>query len=104
MNAVRVLLDLHASEDKPDRQGSLPIHRAAEVGSIPVLHLLAGDKLRLRKQTESGCMPIHLAARGGFASAVRVLIDNGSPVEIGAGDVADTPLLLAADGDHDSIV
>ena len=64
---------------------------AAQVAAF----LAAGEDPDAR---ESGIPLLHVAAAGGYANAAQALIDGGADLNIRAGTVGATPLIVAAEG------
>lgn len=70
MDVARLLLESKppASTRFRDRRGQYPIHRAAAVGSVPMVSLLLKNKSPLNPTDNEGYTPLHHAIAEGHGS------------------------------------
>lgn len=71
MDVARLLLESKppASTRVRDRRGQYPIHRAAAVGSVPMVHLLLKNKSPLNAADNEGFTPLHHAVVEGHGAS-----------------------------------
>lgn len=67
-----------ASSRLPDKQQQLPIHRAAAVGSTPMVKLLLDNLSPLNSQDRSGLTPLHHAVAEGHGDVAVELLRRGA--------------------------
>ncbi|KND90347.1 Ankyrin repeat-containing protein C6C3.08 [Tolypocladium ophioglossoides CBS 100239] len=81
---TRLLLDTKppASTRVRDRRGQYPIHRAAAVGSAPMINLLLKNRSPLNPTDNEGYTPLHHAVAEGHADAAVVLLKEGADFTI----------------------
>ena len=87
------------SPSAPIQQGGAsPLHRAAELGDVDRLKVLAkNNKAALKLSDENGWEPIHEAVRAGHLEVVQFLVDSGADINARTGPSKDgmSPLTLA---------
>jgi len=59
IDVARMLLTHKASTRTKDKQAQLPIHRAAAIGSVPMVKLLIENKSPINAADISGLTPLH---------------------------------------------
>lgn len=98
---ARFLIAQHADISQPDREGALPIHRAAKHGSLPIIKMLveAGVDPRTTDDGVSGGTAIHWAADGGNTDILDYLITLGLDIQ-NPDRGTFTPLMRAASRGH----
>jgi ankyrin repeat protein len=74
------------------------MHGPAERGDSAVLETMLISGFDPNAKDKDGITPLHRAAMGGWAEAVRVLIDHGASVDAPDGMFSGTPLLWASRG------
>lgn len=75
-----------------------PLHLAAKIGHIGIMELLikkGGADVNARTNY-FGRTPLHYAAHGGYATAVKMLMSHGAKIHARTFDTGDMPLHLAA--------
>ncbi|OWT42831.1 ankyrin repeat domain-containing protein [Pochonia chlamydosporia 170] len=80
MDIARLLLESTppASTRVRDRRGQYPIHRAAAVGSAPMVTLLLKNKSPLNPTDNEGYTPLHHAVAEGHGDVAIVLLKEGA--------------------------
>lgn len=98
LSAARKLLapPYKASSRLPDKQQQLPIHRAAAVGSVPMLKLLLDHNSPLNSVDRSGLTPLHHAVAEGHGDVAVELLKRGAESDRKDHD-GNVPLKLAPD-------
>ncbi|XP_046353562.1 serine/threonine-protein phosphatase 6 regulatory ankyrin repeat subunit B-like isoform X3 [Haliotis rufescens] len=86
VHAVQLLLRASGKDGRlsQDKDGSIPLFLAAEVGNVAVcreLLLLSTEQQVLHKRKDSGDAAIHIAARRRDIDLVKLLLDSKTPVE-----------------------
>jgi ankyrin repeat protein/thiol-disulfide isomerase/thioredoxin len=100
---VRILLDAKAQLNLKDNVGRTALHFAAHDGKIEVMEmLLAAGADPLAEDSHFLGTPLHHAAVGGHAEAVRCLLRHGCPVGLHDEDGA-APLHLAVIGHSNAV-
>lgn len=101
MDVARLLIENKASTRIRDRRGQYPIHRAAAVGSVPMVSLLLRNRSPLNATDGEGYTPLHHAIAEGHGAYSSCMIDSYSGMTerltIDLGDVAVTLLKEGAD-------
>ncbi|POR35407.1 Ankyrin repeat domain containing protein [Tolypocladium paradoxum] len=84
MDIARLLLGTKppASTRVRDRRGQYPIHRAAAVGSAPMINLLLKNRSPLNPTDNEGYTPLHHAVAEGHADAAVALLREGADFTI----------------------
>ncbi|KAK0383327.1 hypothetical protein NLU13_9240 [Sarocladium strictum] len=98
LDIARVLLENKppASTRVRDRRGQYPIHRAAAVGSVPMIQLLVKNKSPLNATDIEGYTPLHHAIAEGQGDAAVALLKAGADATI-KNSAEELPLDLAPD-------
>ncbi|KID62841.1 ankyrin repeat domain containing protein, partial [Metarhizium hybridum] len=80
MDVARLLLESKppASTRFRDRRGQYPIHRAAAVGSVPMVSLLLKNKSPLNPTDNEGYTPLHHAIAEGHGDVALALLKEGA--------------------------
>ncbi|KAG8412438.1 putative ankyrin-repeat protein, variant 2 [Metarhizium acridum] len=80
MDVARLLLESKppASTRFRDRRGQYPIHRAAAVGSVPMVSLLLKNKSPLNPTDNEGYTPLHHAIAEGHGDVAIALLKEGA--------------------------
>ena len=102
-DSVRRLLDHGAEVNRADIYGWTPLMRAAfEKRAGVVSALLGSPSLNLDARNEVGATALHLAAYGGSADIVEVLVSHGSSARV-EDDEGRTPAQAAAQGGYPAL-
>ncbi|KAH7326704.1 ankyrin repeat-containing domain protein [Stachybotrys elegans] len=75
-----------ASTRVRDRRGQYPIHRAAAVGSVPMVNLLLKSKSPLNPTDIEGYTPLHHAVAEGHGDTAVALLKEGADFTIKTGE------------------
>ena len=87
-----------------DRQGSTPLHLAANNGHTDIVHhLVTAEAEALHRVNKEADTALHLAAKNGHTSVVRLLLKHGAQVNE-QNSRGETPLHLAAYNRHQTSV
>ncbi|QPG99202.1 hypothetical protein C2857_001187 [Epichloe festucae Fl1] len=80
MDVARLLLESNppASTRVRDRRGQYPIHRAAAVGSVPMVKLLLQNRSPLNPTDIEGYTPLHHAVAEGHGDVAIALLKEGA--------------------------
>ncbi|CAH0000972.1 unnamed protein product [Clonostachys byssicola] len=78
LDIARLLIDNKASTRIRDRRGQYPIHRAAAVGSAPMVALLLQNKSPLNATDNEGYTPLHHAIAEGHGDTAVALLKAGA--------------------------
>ncbi|GAB0134885.1 hypothetical protein EsDP_00003239 [Epichloe bromicola] len=80
MDVARLLLESNrpASTRVRDRRGQYPIHRAAAVGSVPMVKLLLQNRSPLNPTDIEGYTPLHHAVAEGHGDVAITLLKEGA--------------------------
>ncbi|CAH0047914.1 unnamed protein product, partial [Clonostachys solani] len=78
LDIARLLVDNKASTRVRDRRGQYPIHRAAAVGSAPMVALLLQNKSPLNATDNEGYTPLHHAIAEGHGDTAVALLKAGA--------------------------
>lgn len=82
LSTVRKLLSNQCSARVRDSRGQLPLHRAAAVGSVPILrHLIDEGKSPLNATDLDGLAALHHAILEGHGEAALVLLRAGAEAD-----------------------
>ncbi|KAF2746455.1 putative proteasome regulatory particle subunit [Sporormia fimetaria CBS 119925] len=82
LDVARALLAAKGSARIRDKRGQLPVHRAAAVGSVPMIKLLLGEgKSPVNAADSDGWTPLHHAVSEGHGDAALVLLLAGAEFE-----------------------
>lgn len=82
MTTVKILLDHGCSARIRDKRGQLPLHRAAAVGSTPIVKKLLGDgKSPIDAADIDGLTALHHAISEGHGDTAIVLMEAGADLE-----------------------
>jgi len=82
LSTVRTLLAHKCSARVKDKRGQLPLHRAAAVGSIPILKVLLEEgKSPVNAQDMDGLTAMHHAISEGHGDAAILLLKAGAEPE-----------------------
>ncbi|ORY76958.1 ankyrin repeat-containing domain protein [Protomyces lactucae-debilis] len=79
-----------------DRQGQLPLHRAAAVGSLAIVQRLVANGSPMSTSDAGGWTPMHHACAEGHADVAQFLVDQGADADKLDAD-GKTPLQLGDD-------
>lgn len=102
IDVSRLLIkDLKASPRIKDGQGQTPLHRAAAIGSLPLVKLLIDAKAPLNTTDRTGFTPLHHAMAEGNADVAVALVEAGADPEIRDSE-GHTPLQVALDSKTES--
>jgi ankyrin repeat protein len=82
VEAIRVLQELGADVNQPNKHGFTPLHIAAENGHVGAISVLI-EKLgiKVNQASNSGRSPIFCAAREGHLEVVKALIEFGADAQ-----------------------
>lgn len=84
---VSLLLEKHkASARLKDKKGSTAMHRAAAIGSQPIIKLLAAAKTNLNAKDSYGWTPLHHALAEGHGDVGVLLVSLGADPDVEGGD------------------
>ena len=79
LSTVRILLANKCSARVKDKRGQLPLHRAAAVGSVPILKLLLEEgKSPVNATDGDGLTALHHAISEGHGPAAIFLLKSGA--------------------------
>jgi len=81
LDVARKLVSHNASARVKDKRGQLPLHRAAAVGSVPMVKLLLENKSPLNATDVSGYTALHHAISEGHGDAAVSLILSGAETD-----------------------
>ncbi|KAG7292134.1 hypothetical protein NEMBOFW57_002167 [Staphylotrichum longicolle] len=84
LDLARKLLEEHtpaASTRVRDKRGQYPIHRAAAVGSVPMLNLLIKHRSPINATDSAGQTPLHHAIAEGHGDAAIALLKAGAETD-----------------------
>ncbi|RFU35410.1 hypothetical protein B7463_g1008, partial [Scytalidium lignicola] len=70
-----------ASTRQKDKRGQYPIHRAAAVGSVPIVELLLKNSSPLNTADNAGQTPLHHAVAEGHGDAAVALLKAGAEID-----------------------
>ncbi len=98
------LLDRGAEVDPRTRQERTPLHQAAAGGWRPVVEMLVSRGADLQATDDDQWTSLHLAALGGHGEVAAFLVDRGAALEGSRNFLSQTPLLLAVQAGHTSLV
>ena len=102
LEIARKLLSHGATARVKDKRGQLPLHRAAAIGSVPMVNLMLENKSPLNATDISGLTALH---HGKFAAFLVRLEDDGLDADLfkaiseGHGDTALALLKAGAEAD-----
>ncbi|TVY27355.1 Ankyrin repeat-containing protein [Lachnellula hyalina] len=98
LDVARTLLDSKppASVRVKDKRGVYPIHRAAAVGSVPMVELFIKHRSPLNASDDAGQTPLHHAVAEGHGDTAVALLKAGAETDKKDGD-GHTALELAPD-------
>ncbi|KAJ4311955.1 putative ankyrin-repeat protein [Fusarium piperis] len=82
LDIARILVDNSASTRFHDRRGQYPIHRAAAVGSVPMVTLLLKNRSPLNPTDSEGYTPLHHAVAEGHGDTAVALLKEGADFTI----------------------
>ncbi|KAL2684966.1 hypothetical protein Neosp_006059 [[Neocosmospora] mangrovei] len=82
LDIARILIDNSASTRFRDRRGQYPIHRAAAVGSVPMVNLLLKNRSPLNPTDNEGYTPLHHAVAEGHGDTAVALLKEGADFTI----------------------
>lgn len=99
MEVARRLLSQKASARVKDKRGQLALHRAAAIGSVPMVTLLLDNKSPLNATDISGYTALHHGDDLGRVHWGDMCIDSSAAISEGHGDTA--LLLLRAGAESD---
>jgi uncharacterized protein len=106
-NGNRALLDSlirqKADIDKPDVDGSTPLHWAAYRDDVTIAELLIHGGAKINAQTDLGATPLWLAAQNGGSAMVRTLLAAGANPNFALLS-GETPLMVAARGGYAAVM
>ncbi|KAF4594502.1 ankyrin repeat domain containing protein [Ophiocordyceps camponoti-floridani] len=88
LDVARLLLGAKppASTRVRDNRGQYPIHRAAAVGSVPMIRLLLQSDSPINAADVEGFTPLHHAIAEGHGDAAVVLLEKGADFTVKNGD------------------
>lgn len=99
LDTARLLIENKASTRIRDKRGQYPIHRAAAVGSVPILNLLLRNLSPLNPTDVEGFTPLHHAIAEGHGQSTPICEKVcDADAEMATGDVA--VALLKEGADH----
>lgn len=78
LDVAKTLLSHSASARVKDKRGQLPLHRAAAVGSVPMMKLLVSAKSPLNATDIDGMTALHHAVSEGHGDAALFLLTSGA--------------------------
>lgn len=82
ISTVRTLLANKCSARVKDIRGQLPLHRAAAVGSVPIIKLLLEEgKSPINATDNDGLTALHHAVSEGHGDAVILLLKSGAAAD-----------------------
>ncbi|KAM0794613.1 gankyrin [Usnea florida] len=81
IETARKLLSRGATARVKDKQGQLPLHRAAAIGSIPMVNLMLENKSPLNATDISGLTALHHAISEGRGDTAVVLLRAGAETD-----------------------
>ena len=99
----RLLAD-GASADARGQNAETPLVAAALAGNVKVAELLLAHRADVRARNAGGFTPLHAAAFSGSVPVAVLLLDRGAPLDDADNKAGVTPLLVAAEQDHPSLV
>ena len=96
----KFLLERGADANRPDREGTAPLHIASFLGLDEWAGRLLGQNAQIDAQDiVRGYAPLHLASRAGRLKCVELLLAKGARPDL-RDAAGNTPLLLAASNGH----
>jgi len=93
--AVRALIDQRADVNRPEVDGTTPLHWAAHENQLEVAELLLRAGAKATSANRYGVVPLSLACANGNAAMIERLIGAGADANA-AGAKGETPLMTAA--------
>jgi hypothetical protein len=84
--------------------GRTALHQAAANGNVELLELLLSHGAQIDSFNSIGETPLHYAARFGSLKAVKILINEGAWIDQRTKHTRATPLLIASESGHESII
>ena len=82
ISTVRILIANNCSSRVKDIRGQLPLHRAAAVGSVPIIkYLLQEGKSPINATDNDGLTALHHAISEGNGDAAILLLKSGAEAE-----------------------
>jgi len=102
---VSLLLESGADPNHADRDGGIPIARAAQEGSLPIVNLLLENGADPNRRAGQGRCPLTVAAAHGHYAVVERLLQAGGLRRLpGDEDFSNSALVSAAGSDHPDVV
>ncbi len=82
LDVVKLLIEKGADVNVPSMMGS-PLHRAVFIGNTEIIGRLLGAGADIDAvMTSNGWTPLHIAALSGWYEAAKILVENGSELNI----------------------
>ena len=93
---VTFLITRKANVNQADPcQGFTALHRASDLGNVPMMELLISKGAKHDMRDKFGCFPLQNAAYHGHKEAVACLLDHGADINV-CYYSGNTPLMTAA--------
>ena len=104
----RLLVDHSDHINDRDRayigDGRTALHQAAATGNARLIDILISHGAQVDSENSTGETPLHFAARFGKLSSLKLLIGFGAKIDPKSKHTRSTPLLIASESGHESII
>ena len=100
---VKILLDVGANYETPNKNGWTPLSSAAEKGHGEVVKILLEKGANYETQQKQGATPLNSAANTGHGEVVKILLEKGANYETPSKN-GWTPLNSAAEKGHGEVI
>lgn len=103
-DVVKLLLDNKANINKPDSDGTKPLHLASLSGNKKIVEDLLAFKPKLDAKDLNGWAAIHFAVKNEHADIVELLVNAGCKINVKTKLDDQTPLHFAAELGNEAVV